>query len=121
MDFNEFDPNYQKHYFVQQNLPNSTAVLVLGIVSIFGCCCYIFPGLILSIIALILAKQDFELYKENPTRYTDSSFKNLKAGRVCAAVTLSIIVVLVLYIIFVILTLGFESFKNQNYFNRLYT
>jgi hypothetical protein len=48
----------------QQKLPNATAVLILGIVSIVGCCCYGLPGLIAGIIALVLAKKDGELYRK---------------------------------------------------------
>ena len=33
----------------RRNLPNGTAVLVLGILSIITCCCYGFIGLILGI------------------------------------------------------------------------
>ena len=41
-----------------QKLPNATAVLVLGILSIVTCCCYGVVGLILGIIALVLAKKE---------------------------------------------------------------
>ena len=37
--------------FGQQQLPNSTAVLVLGIISIVGCFCYGILGLILGLIS----------------------------------------------------------------------
>ena len=38
----------------QQSLPNATAVLVLGILSLLTCICYGLPGIICGIIALIL-------------------------------------------------------------------
>lgn len=69
-----------------QALPNATAVLVLGILSIVLCICYGIIGLILGIIALSLAGKDLQLYNANPQVYKQSSYNNLKAGRVCAII-----------------------------------
>ena len=69
-----------------KHLPNSTAVLVLGILSIVTCICYGVIGLILGIIALVLAKKDIALYRENPEGFSKSSYSNLSAGRVCAII-----------------------------------
>jgi hypothetical protein len=80
-------------------VPNSTAVLVLGIISIATCWCYGIIGLILSIIALVLSGSGKKAYLENPGKYTPGSYSNLKAGRICAIIGLS---VSALYIIFVI-------------------
>ncbi|WP_243389327.1 CCC motif membrane protein [Avrilella dinanensis] len=66
--------------FMQSNLPNATAVLVLGIVSIIGCCCYGIVGLICGIIGLVLAKKDMKLYQSNPNAY--SNYSNLNTGRI---------------------------------------
>lgn len=111
---NEFEN--QHHFFLQQSLPNSTAVLVLGILSIFGCCFYGIPGLVLSIIALVLAKSDAELYRQNPERFTQSSYNNLKAGRICASVTISMLAVALLFIIFIVFTAGFNSLTKTDFF-----
>ena len=54
---------------MKQKLPNATAVLVLGILSILTCCCYGVIGLILGIVALVLASRDMKLYFENPESY----------------------------------------------------
>lgn len=67
-------------------LPNSTAVLVLGILSLVMCFCYGIIGLILGIIGLSMAGKDMQRYKMNPSAYTTSSYNNLKAGRVCAII-----------------------------------
>jgi hypothetical protein len=69
----------------KQNLPNATAVLVLGICSIVGCILYGLPGLVCGIIALVLSKKDRALYFSNPVKYGES-FKISNAGRVCAIV-----------------------------------
>ena len=48
----------------KQTLPNSTAVLVLGICSIvFGC---FFVGLILGIIGISMSGKGRKMYKDNP-------------------------------------------------------
>jgi len=101
---------------LQKSLPNATAVLVLGIISIVFSCCYGIIGLILSIIALVLASKDLKLYNENVSIWLDSSVKNLKAGRVCAIVglclsTLTFIWIIVYFVIIgTALTTGFSSF-----------
>lgn len=52
---------------MKQTLPNSTAVLVLGICSIvFGC---FFIGLVLGIIGIVLSGQGRKLYRADPTQY----------------------------------------------------
>lgn len=91
--------------FGQQPLPNSTAVLVLGIVSIVGCFCYGIIGIILGIIALVLAGKATKMYADNPGMYSEASFKNMKAGRVCGIVGLCCsalyLVILIIYIAFI--------------------
>ncbi len=67
-------------------VPNSTAVLVLGIVSIVLCCAYGVIGLANGIVALALSGKAKKLYEENPSLYTLASYNNLKAGRTCAIV-----------------------------------
>lgn len=85
----------------QQKLPNATAVLVLGILSILGCCFYAI-GIVFSIIALVMAKKDMALYALNPGAY--DNYGNLKTGRILA------IIGLVLNIITIITTIAFIAF-----------
>jgi hypothetical protein len=99
-------------YPMQQNLPNSTAVLVLGILSIVFICPYIsLVSIVLGIIALVLAARDQNLYNADPGRYFYSSYNNLKAGRVCAIIGLCIAVftfiIGILFVLGVIMTSGF--------------
>lgn len=93
-------------YGMQQALPNATAVLVLGIVSIVLCCCYGILGLIPAIIALVLSKKDKALYAANPGVYTESSFKNLNAGRVCAIIGLVLNILTLIYYAAIIIIFG---------------
>lgn len=85
-----------------QSLPNSTAVLVLGILSIVLCFCYGVIGVILGIIAIVLANKASKLYKAAKDNYTESSYKNMKAGKVCAIIGLCLSGLYLLYFIIVI-------------------
>ena len=80
-----FNPQYTQP-FGQQPLPNATGVLVLGIISIVGCFCYGIVGLVTGIISIVLSSKANKLYLANPALYTEASFKNMKAGRVCAII-----------------------------------
>ncbi|MBL7810864.1 MAG: hypothetical protein JNL57_01455 [Bacteroidetes bacterium] len=93
-------------------LPNATAVLVLGILSIVGCFCYGIIGVILGIIAMVLASKDMQAYKLNPGIYSAGSYNNMKAGRICAIIGVCLgalyIIVLIAYLAIVgsMLSLG---------------
>jgi membrane glycosyltransferase len=80
----------------KRKLPNATAVLVLGILSVLTCCCWGI-GLILGIVALIVAKKDIALYSENPEQF--EGYSNINTGRVLAIIG---IVLSSLYLIFMI-------------------
>ena len=92
-------------YIMKQELPNSTAVLVLGIISIFGCFCWGIVGLVLGIIALVLAGKANNLYLQNPENYSESSLNNFKAGKVCAIVGTCLsalfFIMMLIYIVFI--------------------
>ncbi len=77
-------PNNQQ--FWQQQLPNSNTVLVLGIISILTSFCFGFIGLVLGIIALVLASKANKIYHDNPSIYSPSSYSNMKAGKICAII-----------------------------------
>lgn len=87
-------------------LPNSSGVLVLGILSIVGCWCYGLFGVIFGIIALVMASKSKKLYDENPELYTESSYKNMNGGRICAIIGLSISGLIVLIGLVYILIIG---------------
>lgn len=95
----------------QQKLPNATAVLILGIVSIVGCCCYGLLGLIAGIIALVLYNKDNALYQQNPTLYSD--YNNLKTGRILSIIGISLSALYLLAIIISGFALGWDALTNQ--------
>src|SRR5690606_8090451 len=88
----------------KQTLPNSTLVLILGILSILTCCCVGIPGLILGIVALVLAKQARETYLVNPELYT--GYSNVKTGKILAIVGIVISSIYVIYVLGVLIFYG---------------
>jgi hypothetical protein len=95
---------------MQQTLPNATAALVLGILSIVIC----FAGVVLAIIALVLANKDLRMYNASPEVYSPSSYNNLKAGRICAIIGLILqgLIILVYAAIFVFaLSAGMSNWR----------
>jgi len=87
-------------------LPNSTGVLVMGIISIATCWCYGVPGIVLGIISLVLGGKAKKIYHANPAQYTIGSYKNMKAGLICAIIGLSLSALYFIFIIIYLLILG---------------
>ena len=96
------------------DLPNATVVLVLGIVSIVTCWCYGIIGIVCAIIALVLAKSAASLYVSSPEKYTEGSFKNMNAGKVCAWIGLSLSILYLIFVIVIFLTVGFGALSDPN-------
>lgn len=83
------ETNEIKNEPVPIQLPNASTILILGIFSIvIACCCPIFGfiGLVLGIVALAISPKAIELYNANPGKYTESSYKNVSAGKICAII-----------------------------------
>ncbi|MGJ8593271.1 MAG: CCC motif membrane protein [Aquaticitalea sp.] len=93
-----------------QKLPNATVILVLGIVSILGCCCYGIPGLICGIIALVLASKAEKIYRLAPENYSD--YGNVKAGKIMAIIGIILSVITIVYIIWVVSFIGLEALQD---------
>jgi len=83
-------------------LPNATAVLVLGILSIVTCWLYALPGIIMGIIAISMHKKDKAMYLSNKAKYAQS-FKNSRAGFICGIIGLSLSALFIIYLVVVIL------------------
>ena len=102
----ENDNRSQQSIFTPQSqppLPNATAILVLGILSLVLCFCYGIFGLACGIIAIVMAKKDMALYNASPGFYSTSSFNNVKAGRICAIIGVCLsaayIIAIVVYLV----------------------
>ncbi len=113
-------PSEENKVIVREQVPNATAVLVLGILSILFWCCW-GVGLIMGIIALVLGSKSKNLYKEDPDRYSVSSYKNLNAGWICALIgTILAGISLLLGIIGILMGTGFmHYFPWENFLNNL--
>jgi hypothetical protein len=96
------------------DLPNATVVLVLGILSIIGCCCYGIIGIICAIIALVMAKSATTLYVSEPVRYTESSYKNMNAGKICAWVGLILSILYLIFLVILVATIGIAGLSDPN-------
>lgn len=95
----------------QQKLPNSTLILVLGILSIPTCCCYGVIGLILGIIAIVLANKAAKVYAENPEGYT--GFQNVKTGKILAIIGIVLAVLYIIMCVAFISMFGWETLQDQ--------
>lgn len=105
------NPYQQNPMGMQRDLPNATAILVLGIVSIVTCWCYGIIGLGCGIAALVMASKAMQEYNVNPGGFTRQSFNNAKAGRVCAIIGTILSGLYLLYVIVVFVFIG-TAFMN---------
>ena len=90
-------------------LPNATVSLVLGIISIVLCWCYGVIGLVLGIIGFILGNKAVALYKQSPGVYSEASYKNANAGKICSLIGL------ILGALYIIVIIAFWSTIMANY------
>ena len=96
----------------KQKLPNATISIVLGIVSFIGCCCTSgFGGLVLSGIALFLAKKDEKTYAENPELY--SNFGQIKTAKTIAIIGLVLSLIIVAIFIYMKATGQYEEIQEK--------
>ncbi len=107
--------------FSRQDLPNATIILILGICSLAGCCLsYGIIGIICSIIALIMAKTANKLYESDPNLYTETSYKNMNAGKTCAIISLILSIIVIVLAIIAVISFGWiilthpELYLNQS-------
>jgi len=86
----------------RQELPNSTLILIFGILSVIGCCCYGIVGLVFGIIAMIMAQKAITIYNENPEMY--HGYQNVKTGKILAiiGIVLSALVLIIGILSFII-------------------
>ncbi|HTF02616.1 MAG TPA: CCC motif membrane protein [Bacteroidia bacterium] len=86
---NQYQGNPYAHapmYGGQLTVPNSTLVLVFGIIGIVMCGL----GPILGTIGLVLSGKGRKLYNANPGMYSKSSYDQMNAGRICSIIGLII-------------------------------
>ncbi|MEC4003820.1 CCC motif membrane protein [Flavobacterium sp. SUN052] len=94
-----------------QKLPNATAVLVLGILSILTCICY-GGGLLFGVIALVLAAKDMKAYRLAPENY--DNYQNLNIGRILSIIGLVLSILMIIIFIWVISIIGMDALGNED-------
>lgn len=113
----QFNQQFGNNPGGQVPLPNSTAVLVLGIISIALCWCYGIVALTCGIIAIVLGNKAIATYNANPSAYTLSSYNNTKGGRICAIIGLCLgslyLILVIIYL--VIIGTAFSMLPWQNF------
>lgn len=72
-----------------KDLDGAGGILAMGIISIPFCGGFI--GIILAIITLTRSGKALSLYRDYPHQYTQSSYKKVKAGRICAIISLCLL------------------------------
>ena len=95
----------------QKNLPNSTLVLVLGILSIVSCICYGLPGLLCGVVAVIIGQKATNVYKESPESY--KGFDNVRAGKVMGIIGIVLSVLFIIFMIWLISVVGMENMQDE--------
>lgn len=96
----------------RQELPNSTLILIFGILSIIGCCCYGVVGLVFGIIAMLMAQKATIIYNENPEMYI--GYQNVKTGKILAVIGIVLsALVLIIGIVTLIIFGGLEGIQEM--------
>lgn len=88
-----------------QPLPNATATLVLGILSIVVC-------FVCGIVALVISNKEVDMYKSNPELYDQGSYNNMKAGRICAIIG---IIIQSLFLLIYIAAIAFAVYHAKEF------
>ena len=99
----------------KQTLPNSTAVLVLGICSIVFSC--FFVGLVLGIIGLVLSTKGRKLYRENPELF--EGYGQLNAGWIMSIIGTILGGLYVMYWLIVVAIIGGAGFSLLHLLNNI--
>ena len=94
----------------KEKLPNSVLILILGILSLLGCCFYGI-GLILGIIALVLGAKATKTFKENPDLYEGHGM--VVTGKVLAIIGILLNILNIASYVWIISTFGWESLQDQ--------
>lgn len=80
----------------KRDLEKAGGTLAMGIISIPFCMGIL--GIILAVATLIRSGKAISEYKNNPLLYTEKSYNKMKAARICAIVSLSLLGAIILVI-----------------------
>ncbi|MBA6155191.1 DUF4190 domain-containing protein [Tenacibaculum sp. S7007] len=100
----------------KEQLPNSTIIIILGVLSILGSCCFGGAlGLIMGITALILAKKAKNTYNETPELYEGLS--NVNTGKILAIIGIILSLIIIAMVIFIGMYFGWDVISNPELLN----
>lgn len=91
----------------QKTLPNSTAALVLGILSIATCICYGVIGLPLGIIAIILGQKALNTYKNNPETFQKGK-SNAEGGKITGIIGVVLNLFYLSFVMYIFYKIGID-------------
>ncbi|WP_177763818.1 CCC motif membrane protein [Flavobacterium sp. I3-2] len=109
-EFNPYQNQQNDNFVIQQNLPNSTPVLIMGILSILGCCFY-GVGVIFGIIGIVLTNKDMKLYNANPSQYKGLS--TLNTGKILCIIGLILSAISLIITIYIFAIYGYDNYQND--------
>ncbi len=95
----------------KQTLPNSTLILIFGILSLLGCCCTGFLGIIFGAIGIYMANKATTVYNENPQLY--EGYNNVKTGKILCIIGLILSIITTIYSVFMISTMGVAGYQEM--------
>jgi hypothetical protein len=90
----------------QLKAPMANTTLVLAILSVVGCIFYGLPGMVLSVIAILLHSRVKRVFKSDPAAYRQS-YNNARAGLIIAIISLAISVATTIYSVYVFYVLWY--------------
>lgn len=89
----------------KKELPNANTVLILGILSLVFLWMYGFVSLILGIIAWNMGNGQRRIFMKAPGVYSEASFRNVNAGRICAIIAVCIGSFATLFVILLVISI----------------
>jgi len=101
-----------------RKLPYTVLIVVLGALSIIGCCFYFYIALILGCVALFLAHKATQTYKEDPHGYDD--FPTVTVGKVLAIIGIVLNLLALAITVWMVMTFGWEAMQDQEELQRLF-
>lgn len=98
--------NFQgRNFEFKPALPNSTASLVLGIISLVTFFCYGIVSIVLGILAVVNSNKAMAYASQNPGAFSESSISNAKAGKVMGIIGICIgglyLFIVILFFVFI--------------------
>ena len=96
---------------------NPAVVYILSVLGIL-CCCLAGLGIIPSGIAYFMAKSNLQKVATDPEGYEQSQIKSMNTARIIALVAIIINVLMIIRVIYVIATVGWDEMYDE--FSRAY-